>query len=833
MLDITKDGKISERMVGCGQENWLDNTLLGSMYPDIKLALVSIPTEVLEYAEGAAVSDCLIGIEWNGVRYKMVGASGGAKNGKFYFCDSWHAPILAKRFAKWPEAAITYFGILTSSCKVVLALDDVRVLVVPDHELGTNDCGAFIKESMFAKMHLKGGCLYQFRLAFADIPDSSDPTRKSGLDFEPQAKGSWKVMGDDVAEALGADIVIPESSIKPLPKLPSWILSKLGLSSRIIRGTVHLGVREVSKNWQFESSYTVLQHAPEAAIFTEIVPQARQTIEELGEAFRAQNHVKVVEMIGKVVPPSDSDDAAADVQYQRTIEAALLADGSGELTLHPYINKGICDLVARFSYKACTGGNLDLPAYALSHDGYLVLHEGELVCGSDWLPKDTAIVTGPITSRRGLCVRYPVRMREDLLPMKHAVGPAAVAELLTGLPKDLAERIAREQLCLDGTYTLHSKTAKRNGGDFDFDMVCVIDGDRYPQFVENRFALAKEYSVEKIKAERNKSPWFQLEFVALKAMGNQIGVITDLMSTALANERKDLLYELVPELQKEIDSLKHNVRADRSKLKSIREQLPYKPEWLRLKDVKSLRDLPLHLAGARDETGNETKAIPESDRIGKTYNALRKDLAEMVGKPLQLSQFAGLVVGNTPTEAMFQECRLINRIWACGSGMIRSVLEAEKRAMVAAGKRLDDALAAPAPERDEEVIGRLRKEFSKAKASYRIAEETAKERGGILCSIISAWAQAKKTDRKAWCQALHTLVCQTQNEYATGSVAFHAFPQEMVDAIADRTGGIRSLVQPPVPTAAVVVEGNVLYRYRNGEKERIFEYDEKAKTIRK
>ena len=818
MLDVARDGKVSERLVGCGQEYWLDNTLLGTLYPGIKMALVSVPTEILEYAEGAAVSDRLMTIEWNGIRYRMVGASGSAKNGKVYFCDSTHAPALAERFAKWPEAAITYFGILTSNCKVVIKENDVRVMVVPDNELGTNDCRGFIRKSLFAQLHLKTGSFYQFRLAFGNT----------------QAKGSFKVMKDDVADALEVDIIIPESSVRPALKLPAYLFTKLGLSSRTTRGTVVLGIREVSKNWTFESSYTVLQNCPEAAIFTEIVPQARQVIDELAEAFRTQNHRKVVEMIGKIVPPNDSDVPDMDIEYQRTIESVLLADGTGELTLHPYVHSVVGRLIARWAYKLLTGGNLDLPAFALADDGYLALHKGKVVCGSDWLPKDTAIVTDPIVSDRGLCVRYPVRMREDLLPLKHAVDDAAVIDLLVriqGLSPELAERIMRKQLRLHGTYTLHSKTARKNGGDYDFDMVCVIDGSRYPQFVESRFALTEAKPVEKTKAQRSKSPWYNLEFVALKALGNQIGVITDLMSTALANNREDLLYELVPELQKEIDSLKHNVRADRSKLKAIREQLPYKPEWLRLKEVKSLNDLPLHLAAGRDEKGDETKPIPESDRIGKVYNALRKDLAEMVGKPMQVGQFAGLIVGNTPTEAMFQECRLVNRIWACGNGMIRSALDNEKQSMVAAGKRLDDALAAPS--RDEELIGRLRKEHSKAKASHRIAEETAKERGGVLRSIISAWGQAKKTDRKAWAQALHTLVCQTRNENATGSILFHAFPQEVVDAVAERTGGVRTVVQPPVEAAKVVVEDNVLYSYRNGEKFRIFEYDDKMRTIRK
>ena len=98
-----------------------------------------------------------------------------------------------------------------------------------------------------------------------------------------------------------------------------------------------------------------------------------------------------------------------------------------------------------------------------------------------------------------------------------------------GLDQEVAAQVVADQLTLEGTYTLHSETAKRNGGDFDFDWVCVIDADRFPRFVESRFRMEHEHEVTKTKAGRAKSPWFSLEFVALKSRGNQIGVITDLM----------------------------------------------------------------------------------------------------------------------------------------------------------------------------------------------------------------------------------------------------------------------------------------------------------------
>jgi hypothetical protein len=117
MLDIDTNGEMEERIPGTGQESWLDCTLLGAMYPGIHAALVSIPTEPLDDCEEAAVTNAMTRVVHDGIAYCMVGASGSAKNGKYYYCDAAHEPLIAKRFQQWPEAAITYFGILVSGAK--------------------------------------------------------------------------------------------------------------------------------------------------------------------------------------------------------------------------------------------------------------------------------------------------------------------------------------------------------------------------------------------------------------------------------------------------------------------------------------------------------------------------------------------------------------------------------------------------------------------------------------------------------------------------------------------------------------------------------------------
>jgi hypothetical protein len=794
MIDIDTNGQMEERIPGTGQESWLDRTVLGAMYPHIHVALVSVPTEPLDDCEEAAVANAMTRVTHEGIAYRMVGASGSAKNGKYYYCDAAHEPFIAKRFQQWPEAAITYFGILVSGCKVVHTEASARVIVVKDLELGTNDCRGWIRKSLFEKLNLPERHFYQFRLAFG----------------ETQAKGGFKVMDDEVADALRVDIILPESSIKPSIKMPSALADVFGFGARRVEGPIVLGIREVSRPLQFESSYTVLQHAPEDSIENEIVPQAVGMIDALKQAWKTGNHREVVELIGQEIRDNHDPDGE---QFQRIVEATLLADGSGEITRHPYIHTQLSRLMARWAYKLMTGGGIELPAFALADDGYLVLQHGKVHSRADWMPLTAAITTVP--SETGLCVRYPVRMKEDLLPLEHLQGEKLVSQLINdhGLEPDLAAHVVQEQLTLDGTYTLHSETAKRNGGDYDFDWVCVIDSGRFPRFVEGRFQMEHEHEVTKTKAGRARSPWFSLEFVALKSRGNQIGVITDLMSSCVASDRLDLLYELVQELQLEIDSLKHNTEADRKKLRAVRGQVNPAP-WLALKEAKAIneKELPIQL-----------DVLP-TDRIGRLYNILRKHLEELLEKPLPLEQFRGLITGNTVTQQMFEEARMINTVYAAGHGVIQGLLNQERKAH----ERAKEQLAKANESRDPQWIGKERKAFAKAAARFRRAQDKAREQSASLQSIVRSWGDGKEADRVAWCQALHTIISRGKG---MGSILFHAFPQEVVDSIAARTNGIRTQVQSREEKITVVVEGDSLFTVRGSSKQFLLKLDRERRRL--
>src|SRR5437762_10802003 len=528
-LDIDSIGGVTQRLTNL--EMSLENTLLNALYPGIKVAVVNVPTGSLDPYEESQVENAMANLRFKNTPYKLVGASGSSKDGKFYFVDKDHSHAIAERFQHWPQAAIVYFGILVSSCNVLIEEPDVSVLVVEDRILGTNDCRGWIRRSLFSKLQLPEDCFYQFRLAFENT----------------QAKGSFKIMEDDAAELLDADVILPESAVKPGLKIPVMMYSVFGKGRRF-HGPIVLGIREFSRKLEFESSYTLIEHAPDDSIQLEILPEALGQVRRLNDSISDGRYTELLELLGL-----DDSERPQDEEV-RAVEAALLADTSGHIVRYPYINNQLNRLLARWAFKAATGGGFRLPAYALADDGYLVVHDGRLYAGSDWISKQQAIVA--LESKRGLCVRYPIRMCEDLLPIEH-IGSAEMKMLLIGTlvqqgcraPQKPSEQITNRQLFLNGTYILHSETAKKNGGDFDFDWVCVLEEDRFSRFVRKRFSLTNEFHQQKMKLRKAKSPWWNLEHVAIKARGNQIGMITDLKTSCLAAGRSDLAYQLVTELQ--------------------------------------------------------------------------------------------------------------------------------------------------------------------------------------------------------------------------------------------------------------------------------------------
>ena len=192
------------------------------------------------------------------------------------------------------------------------------MLVVDDHTLGTNDCRGWIRRSLFEKLDLPARHFYQFRLAFN----------------RTQAKGSFKVMENDAAEQIGADIILPKSSMKPALPEKSAIVKLCFGDAQLFRGPVVLGIREISRELEYESSYTLLTHAPGESIDLEVLPHAleqvwklKTTVDENNSSFQVPGNLE------HVTPSTRNRGPTEDVSTRPSNggEAALKADGSGQL----------------------------------------------------------------------------------------------------------------------------------------------------------------------------------------------------------------------------------------------------------------------------------------------------------------------------------------------------------------------------------------------------------------------------------------------------------------------------------------------------------------------
>jgi len=711
------------------------------------------------------------------VEYKLVGASGSAKDGKFYFVDQPHAKPIAERFQHWPEAAIVYFSILISDCKLVTEQPDFRIVVVEDHVLGTNDCRGWIRESLYRKLHLSPDRFCQFRLAF----DAREPK---------QAKGALKAMSDRVADRLAVDCILPESACKPNLKGGSRFLPQIGTSGRLYTGQAVLGIKQWSRVTEYGSSYTLVEHASDEALQLEIMPRAIEEVRKVRKAWDDGDYEGLLRVLGK-----SEEDATFDMSFDpealeggsnlpseewEPAEAVLLADKSGNSIRFPYVSNQINRKLARWAFRTLTSGGFKLPAFALADDGILVEHEGKILAASDWIPEDTAITS--VAAEQSLCIRYPIRMQEDLLPVRHIADSELVPMLAralgrANLPEPLIAYILKRQLRMEGTYILHSETAKRNGGDFDFDTICAMPSDMFPKFVAGRIAYGERFHQEKTKLKKAKSPWWNVYLVAMKARGNRIGSITDLKTSCLAAGRPDLAYKLVEQLQNALDSLKHRVEIDESVISDIRKEVSPAP-WLRYKRERRVSDLPLHLD------------VADTDKVGRLYNVLRKELGDILNERMAVEDFRGIFSGHTVTKEMFEECQLVNAIYGDVAAQITEREEQLKleygnsQALWEAVRTGDDK-----DQRRSAVLAR-----NKAQAALWEFEQDAKEQFSGLHLFMHYWAQGKQDNRRAWAQAMNTIV---SNGRGSGAVLFQTFPQEVVDVFAEQTGGKNAPVRLP------------------------------------
>ncbi|GGG87188.1 hypothetical protein [Edaphobacter dinghuensis] len=783
-LEIDAAGAVSRKEVRNGREDTVDDKLIGRLYPGIRVARVTLPEYMSAYEE-AEVEKRMKTLVFDGISYKLVGVSGSAKQTRFYFVDAAHQPLIAKRYQRWPEAMVTYFSILTSDCRMILEEPDLRVAVVKDHVLGTNDCRGWLRKSLYRKAGLLPVWFTQFRMAYLEGD-------------KLQFKGAVKPFSDQAADILEVDMILPESACKPELKDPVRLLPKLRTSGRLYSGPAVLGFRQWSESSEFSSSASLVENASLESFETEIKVDGIENIRSIRKAFDEGDYSGLLNLLGR--PDSPTIDTSfnpalleetekMDIDVWDPVDAVLLADKSGFAIRFPYVLNYLNRKFGRKIYRLLVSAGFSLPSFALVDDGILVEHEGKILSASDWIPRDAAL--NHLEAEKSLCVRYPVRSDRDLLPVRH-LSDAELIPMLTQalgrkeLPDSLIHFILTRQLRMEGAYVLHSETAKLNGGDFDFDTICAIPSDKFPKFVEGRFAVGcqdkpeEKKNTTKNKAKKAHAIWWNLEHVAMNARGSgrySIGSITNLKTSCLAAGKIDEFNELADQLQNALDALKWGVKVDEEVVDRIRAEVSDAP-WLQYKNVTRVTDLPDHL----DVAG--------TDKVGRLYNYLRKELGDVFEDKRNIEDFRGLFEGNTYTQSMFEECQLVNSIYGDVVHQILDEAKPFKDELETAQAQWNDMRTSE----DRKLRTLAWEARNKAQAAYWKNEEYSKARFQGLHLWLHYWAQGKVENRHGWAQALNTVI---SNGDGTGAVLFHAFPQEIVDAFAEQTGGESMPVRLP------------------------------------
>ena len=112
-----------------------------------------------------------------------------------------------------------------------------------------------------------------------------------------------------------------------------WVTGRLTL----FNGTVLVGIRDVSRDLEFQSSYTLVEHAPEDSIELEIKPYALRQIEKLRKAWEENNFAELFELLGtkenqSVLEVGDEPASEYTSSEYTVAEGALVADGTGYMS---------------------------------------------------------------------------------------------------------------------------------------------------------------------------------------------------------------------------------------------------------------------------------------------------------------------------------------------------------------------------------------------------------------------------------------------------------------------------------------------------------------------
>lgn len=519
------------------------NTMLGHLFPDVKFAIGDVGSLLAdENPDLEYISEVLDkGFE----DYVLVGGSGSRKEGKAIYSTS-ELNCFTRFFGSNMNAA-NYGSNLTTECKLIKDIA-IKLLVV-------NDGDAKSKKYRTGDCH--GKCSEKFAMEFVD--SIFNPFQFRAFNMYPDwcAKGTIAV-GFKKGKY---DLVLPTScfkgnKVKPgeytLPKLAFGVVFKSpSRKSRLIEveETDTEIIERYAMGWDFRKSnlsYSVVQFLPWDCVQKDIVPVAQRQAQELN--ILVNNPQK---LLAYLLRKGDESEEFSEVSESR-LSQILKSDVHGQLSTHPWVIKATMGMLSRRWREIATSGGMKF--------------NSSMVMPDEELPDDCCYIPGLPDGEEVIVFPYPCRWKYDIKVWTNKV-----------LPK-------WEQM--EGVIVGNCNTLMKLGRDTDGDFLMWLPASTLPN-VAQAVKNFGEPDLDQAKLKPKKIPIEgTLGQILVKSMENLTGLITYYIAKSWACKREDFVFQLVPQLQAAVDSLKGATPPNRKLLDDIGNALKSeRVDWL--KQVKN------------------------------------------------------------------------------------------------------------------------------------------------------------------------------------------------------------------------------------------------------
>ena len=192
--------------------------------------------------------------------------------------------------------------------------------------------------------------------------------------------------------------------------------------------------------------------------------------------------------------------------------------------------------------------------------------------------------------------------------------------------------------------------------------------------------------------------------------------------------------------------------------------------------------------------------VDASGKVGNLHNFVRKELGRFFGSAVtaSLSDFRGMIGRQSFTPEIYQECFVVNLYYG---NRVTEIMSRRQQLVAELGKANAEI---EAHKHDAEARKELFFRRNQASAALNTYDKRAGEELTALLNQLQKWSSSKNGTRLSYLSALHSIVCWERRPVpdpnfvaGTGSMVLYSFPQEVVNQIAERTGGRPVTVEIP------------------------------------